>query len=362
MSLLAPLRVSPGTQRCGTFLPFLWRNHCWCCATSRHSPARSLSTAVVSFHSPHPKYPTKQKKEHAKLILEFLHEKIALDKQGDKGLQIAMRVPTKFDQQELGKLLDGIQKELQCTQSDLKGMIEKFPQLLGQDLVETMEKFKWLQTQLSLSDVELKKLVQRLPQLFAYAKDENLEKTLQWLQNKLQLNSQDQLKQFVLRLPQVLGLSIENNLAPTFHFYEKHLGEEKAIKWVSTDPSLLGYSLINRLEVRFEVAQKLGMNLDDELMRKIAKCPEKEWEPFTQGYPERSQKALHLGMTLDDDLVRKIAKYPEQEWEAFVQSFSERLEEARGLKMKLDDELKNKAAKLSKKQWETFATKTKGRL
>jgi hypothetical protein len=137
-------------------------------------------------------------------------------------------------------------------------------------------KLSWLQERLSLDDKSLSKLVQTLPAVLGYSIDDNLEPKLVWLQERLSLDDKS-LSKLVQTLPAVLSYSIDDNLEPTIEFYEDCVGSDAAIQVIAKNPSLLSYSLKNRLKPRLAQAQVVGIPLDTGTIARMAKYTDEQW-------------------------------------------------------------------------------------
>jgi len=80
----------------------------------------------------------------------------------------------------------------------------------------------------------------------------------------------------------LFSYSIESNLEPKLEFFIDVLGEE-AMVLVEHNPSLLGYSLKNRLKPRYRDAQGYGLKLDAGLMRRMGQYTDKQWGDLLEG-------------------------------------------------------------------------------
>lgn len=74
--------------------------------------------------------------------------------------------------------------------------------------------------------------------------------------------NREEARSIVFKYPQVLNLSVEKNLRLKLDFFKKELhGSEKEVRdAIIGSPTLLGYSLTNRLHPRIKVLRSAGVN------------------------------------------------------------------------------------------------------
>ena len=83
----------------------------------------------------------------------------------------------------------------------------------------------------------------------------------------------------IQRLPSLFCYNIDSNLEPTLNFYIDALDgdENKAISFVTKNPSSFGRSLEKRLKPRLEEAQSIGMKIDYTCLNYITRHTNDEW-------------------------------------------------------------------------------------
>ena len=68
-------------------------------------------------------------------------------------------------------------------------MIQRLPQFLNLNVDTNIEPtIDWIQQCLDLNDAALSKMIQRLPSLLSYNVETNIEPTLNWIQHRLDLD------------------------------------------------------------------------------------------------------------------------------------------------------------------------------
>ncbi|CAB9505417.1 mitochondrial transcription termination [Seminavis robusta] len=208
-----------------------------------------------------------------------------------------------------------LQKRLELeTKEEISIVIGKAPVILGFATNAIDCKINWLQSSLELTDLEVAKLIWKFPLLVAMSIEENMQPTLNWLVNRLGVRTT---KKVVSLLPQVLGLSIQDGIEPkleflrrefglneegllnmiekmpallsmscsnignTLQFYSERYGEDLALQYVIGSPSLLTYSMKNRLIPRWEEAEELGFEAEVAI-HVLAQSTNKKWNLFVE--------------------------------------------------------------------------------
>jgi len=135
-------------------------------------------------------------------------------------------------------------------------MVETYPQLLTHSGDLKMKaKLKFLVTSLQLDrKQDAVHMVSSFPPIF-WLRKELLQEKMDFLKSTLQLDSEE-LQFLITSFPQLLGLSIGQNIQPKLIFLLQHLTMEQLKEFIAYQPSLLAYSLENRLRPRIELLQK----------------------------------------------------------------------------------------------------------
>lgn len=138
-------------------------------------------------------------------------------------------------------------------------MIESYPQLLSHSVETKLKpKLAFLAASLKLTRrQDAVHIVSTFPPIF-WLQADLLQDKMDFLQTALQLDD-DELSFLITSFPQVLGLSIEQNLKPKLAFLLQHLTMEQLREFIAYQPSLLAYSLENRLRPRIDLMEKNGI-------------------------------------------------------------------------------------------------------
>ena len=70
---------------------------------------------------------------------------------------------------------------------------------------------------------------------------------------------------------------IDSNLDPTIEFFESLVGKEETKDAILTDPTLLGYSLKNRLKPRLLEVEEAGIPIDTGTLRRMGSLTAAKW-------------------------------------------------------------------------------------
>ena len=114
---------------------------------------------------------------------------------------------------------------------------------------------------ISTQAAQTRRLIAGFPPLLYLSVDDNLAPTLDWLQQRLDLDD-EQLKKAVLTFPVLPGLSVEANMAPKLAYLEQELNMTRAAlrDHVLRIPAILAYSLDKRYRPRVEACRAAGVD------------------------------------------------------------------------------------------------------
>ena len=142
-----------------------------------------------------------------------------------------------------------------------------------------------------------------MPQLLSYNVDTNLEPTLNWLQQRLDLDDAA-LSKMIQRLPSLLGCNVDANLEPTLIFFiEAMESETDALALVNRDPSLFTRSLTKRLEPRLRDAQDAGIIIDAACLRRLALYTHEQWHASLASQMKKIHKVENR------DIISKMMRH-----------------------------------------------------
>jgi hypothetical protein len=181
--------------------------------------------------------------------------------------------------ENLEPTLDWIQRRLHTLDDfSISRVIQKMPRVLHLNIESNLEpKLDWLQNKYNFDDDALGKIVQRSPTILGLSID-TLEVKIGWIRKRLYLRGQD-LSNFILKSPSILNCNIESNLDLTLNFYIDALGNERdAVRLVTMNPSLLAYSLENRLKPRLQQTKDVGIMIDAGCLRRIGQYTDDYWK------------------------------------------------------------------------------------
>ena len=138
-----------------------------------------------------------------------------------------------------------------------KLIVVSYPQVLTLSLESLKEKLPYLSRLFGIAACE--NLVARYPPLF-WLSPSLLESKVNFLKEELRLSAQE-LELVLETFPQVLGLAVEANLQPKIQFLRQYLTEDKLKEFVLYQPSLLAYSMENRLRPRIRKMTEASISL-----------------------------------------------------------------------------------------------------
>merc|ERR1712194_760900 len=144
------------------------------------------------------------------------------------------------------------------------------PPLFGCSVDTNLEPtLDWLQQRLDVDDVTVSKMIRRLPSILGMNIDA-MEPKINWLQQRLNLGDAAASK-VIQKLPSLLCSNVDANIKPTLDFYVDVIGDEKqALDMVTHDPLLFSYSLEKRLKPRLQEARAAGITIDSACLKRIA--------------------------------------------------------------------------------------------
>ena len=192
-------------------------------------------------------------------------------------------------------------------------MLLRFPRLLTYSLVKMKRIVGYLRFELGLQAHDVRRVLYQAPQVISL--------TMDTLQNKVDFlveaakapgqqvdkTSEDSyatrrniLRKLVVGMPSLLHLSVEKNLKPKVEYLERVLGKEKLASALERFPTMLGYSLDNRIKPRLE--QILAAGIDGEKL--TVGLPMKQ-EAFEEWLERRSQKLSAVQIRNNDDAPNK---------------------------------------------------------
>ena len=137
------------------------------------------------------------------------------------------------------------------------------------------ERKDWLQQRLGMDEKETETLTQKPKnfRLLALRSDENVGPTLDWLEDRFELD-QASLKKLVTRFPTVLGLQASTLDSKVEFLKEKlDLSDKQVAKAVISSPNLLGLSVDNMSQKLNWLEDRLDFNTTKSLQKAVRQAP-----------------------------------------------------------------------------------------
>lgn len=151
-------------------------------------------------------------------------------------------------------------KDLGFSNTEFACILLRYPRLYSLSLRNIKHSVGYLRFELRLSSSQVKQVLYRAPKLLSLNAEENVKDKFSYLQKTLGL-SDDQTRLLVAAMPSLLGLNIERNLQHKLDYLKSSFGAESILRdSVLRCPSLLGYSLDNRIKPRVEAIIDAGLD------------------------------------------------------------------------------------------------------
>ena len=173
----------------------------------------------------------------------------------------------------------------------------------------------WLQDRLELSDTALSKMIQLNPQILSYSIPDNLEPKLNWLQQRLEM-SDTALSKLIQKWPAILCLSIPDNIEPKLNWIHQRLclTDEELSKLIQKLPPLLGCNIDTNIEptINFYID---AMGAESKAIAFVIRNPASLSRSLEKRLKPRLQEAQEAGMIINSKSLALLAMYTNNQWE-----------------------------------------------
>ncbi|CAB9525496.1 mitochondrial transcription termination [Seminavis robusta] len=166
-----------------------------------------------------------------------------------------------------------LHKTLNVTNDGISKLIQKNPVLLSANLDDMVDRLEFLQGQLELNSTEaIQKFVWKAPGIFVFTKG-LLEEKIMWFQSSSLGLTKREMSKVIRSQPTLLASSIENNLEPTLQWLNDRFGQTETKNLVTSLPSILVCSVPKKLEPQLRYLQVLFELNETELSSMVCKLP-----------------------------------------------------------------------------------------
>ncbi|CAJ1934222.1 unnamed protein product [Cylindrotheca closterium] len=145
-------------------------------------------------------------------------------------------------------------------------MLLRFPRLMTCSLTKIKRVVSYLRFALGLEASDVRRVLHQAPQVVSLT-IENLQQKVDYLLEVAEPgsvaghpSSTRVLRKLIVGMPSLLHLNIETNLKPKVEFLQTQLGPEELSKAIDRLPTLLGYSLDNRIKPRLMQILEAGVD------------------------------------------------------------------------------------------------------
>ena len=156
--------------------------------------------------------------------------------------------------------------DVRFSATEFGSIVTRFPRLFSYSLFKVKHVTGFLRFELGLDATQVKRVIFQAPQIVGLNTEGNLQQKLDLLQTRLSLTRQE-LGLVLSKMPTLMNLGIQSNLLPKLQYLEKvandttHPGDVVK-RMVLKQPTLLGYSLENRIRPRMEKVISAGLPSD----------------------------------------------------------------------------------------------------
>ena len=150
--------------------------------------------------------------------------------------------------------------ELEFSPAEMRRIFLKYPKLVSHSLKKIKHVVGYLRYQLGMDARQVKRVLFQAPQVVSL--NAALLSKVQFLQDTLGFEDEDELRRIIAGMPTILLCSVEKNLKPKAAYILKVMGNDelKLKKVILKLPTLMGYSLDKRIKPRMK--QLLEYDID----------------------------------------------------------------------------------------------------
>jgi Uncharacterized protein conserved in bacteria len=151
--------------------------------------------------------------------------------------------------------------ELEFSPMEMKHILLKFPRIMTHSLFKIKHLVGYLRYQLGMNAKEVKRVLFQAPQVISLNTDEKVASKVAFLKDTFDLANDKDLRKVISGMPTILLCNTEKNILPKAEYLlEEFGGDRMEMKQaVITLPTLLGYSLENRIKPRMRQLLDRGL-------------------------------------------------------------------------------------------------------
>jgi mTERF domain-containing protein len=203
--------------------------------------------------------------------------------------------------------------DLGFTVKETRSVFMKFPRLVTYSLRKIKHVVGFFRYEVGMSAAQVKSVIRKAPGIIGLATDTKIRKKVDFLQSSLGLSDRE-LRNFIAAMPNLLNLDKHNNLIPKLDYLKNFFNTDDGLRdAILRCPTLLAYSLENRIRPRMEAMQQ--SNIDPQCITNTITMTQKnfdEWilrhtkkKLFPSG-PRKTLAKLALKPETEDILSGKI--------------------------------------------------------
>eukprot|EP00986_Skeletonema_menzelii_P002630 scaffold720_cov68-Skeletonema_menzelii.AAC.3 len=156
--------------------------------------------------------------------------------------------------------------DLRFSATEFGSIVTRFPRLFSYSLFKIKHVTGFLRFELGLDATQVKRVIFQAPQIVGLNTEGTLQQKLDLLQTRLSL-TREELGLVLSKMPTLMNLGIKSNLLPKLEYLEKvakktNHSDDVVKRMVLKQPTLLGYSLENRIRPRMEKIISAGLSAD----------------------------------------------------------------------------------------------------
>ena len=228
--------------------------------------------------------------------LEYLQDRFDLDESWVEKLRNVRKPVVPANKTVLIERLENLQHSLHLSKKDVGRIVRGFPSVLLLRVDTIQAKLNFLLPTVALNDTKvLSKMFVSHPYLLALSVDENLEPTMNSLQQRLDMNGTE-ISQMIRNSPTILSLNFTTGLEPKLDWLQDRLqlDDSQMKKLLRKQPGILNLKMEDTIQVKLAWVQE-RLSIDEKELKKLVlrhpfvliASPEKKLEPTLQWLEEK---------------------------------------------------------------------------